>query len=131
MITREGLTNFLNALGAGEHEIHAATKYLPSKRDALKMDIEKLLNRLHKVKKIKGDWQARCPAHDDIKTSLSIGFGAKGRILLCCQAGCPTKKVLQALNLGLEGTLDRIAMAIKVVKRKSITKKKESSGRKK
>ena len=43
-----------------------------------------------------GDW--RCPAHDDHKASLSVTNG-DGKVLLCCQAGCDTDRVLEALHL--------------------------------
>jgi hypothetical protein len=43
--------------------------------------------------------EARCPAHDDKKPSLSIGRGHDGKILLHCQAGCELQSILKALNL--------------------------------
>jgi len=46
-----------------------------------------------------GKWQARCPAHDDKKPSLSIGRGEDARVLLYCQAGCATADVLRARGL--------------------------------
>ncbi|TFH47119.1 MAG: hypothetical protein E4H01_08830, partial [Lysobacterales bacterium] len=33
-------------------------------------------------------WIARCPAHDDIKPSLSIRETEDGKILVYCHAGC-------------------------------------------
>ena len=46
-----------------------------------------------------GQWNARCPAHDDRNPSLSIGEGDEGRILLECHAGCETAAVCAALDL--------------------------------
>src|SRR5437870_3889458 len=46
-------------------------------------------------------WQACCPAHDDQHPSLSIT--AKGdKVLLKCQAGCPTKDVVAAMRLEMK-----------------------------
>ena len=45
-------------------------------------------------------WQARCPAHDDRRPSLSLVEGRDGRVLLRCWAGCETAAVLTALGLG-------------------------------
>jgi 5S rRNA maturation endonuclease (ribonuclease M5) len=44
-------------------------------------------------------YEARCPAHDDRRASLSIGVGDDGQILLDCKAGCETESVLGALGL--------------------------------
>jgi hypothetical protein len=59
-----------------------------------------LLSRLRDVEK-KGDrqWQARCPAHEDQRASLSIGQGDDGRLLIKCHAGCNTADVLAAIGM--------------------------------
>jgi hypothetical protein len=44
-------------------------------------------------------WQARCPAHEDARASLSIGNGDDGRTLVNCHAGCSTDAILEALKL--------------------------------
>jgi len=44
---------------------------------------------------------ARCPAHEDRQSSLSVGLGADERVLLKCFAGCPVEAVVQALGLQL------------------------------
>jgi hypothetical protein len=36
----------------------------------------------------KTQWEARCPGHDDRKSSLCISSDSTGKILLKCQAGC-------------------------------------------
>lgn len=43
------------------------------------------------------DWQ--CPAHDDEKASLGVKSSLDGKVLLNCQAGCKTEKVVEQLGL--------------------------------
>ncbi len=43
-------------------------------------------------------WQARCPAHDDRKPSLSISEGDDGRPLVRCHTGCSQDAVIEALR---------------------------------
>jgi putative DNA primase/helicase len=50
-------------------------------------------------------WQARCPAHEDRRASLSVGVGADGRALLYCHAGCDTEAVVSALGLTMAGLM--------------------------
>jgi 5S rRNA maturation endonuclease (ribonuclease M5) len=47
----------------------------------------------------RGQWQARCPAHEDNKASLSIKRGDDGRALLHCHAGCAVKDICKALGI--------------------------------
>lgn len=65
------------------------------------MTIHEILERLHKVRKLGNGWTACCPAHEDANPSLSVAVGDDGRFLVCCQAGCPTSDVMEALGLGL------------------------------
>ncbi len=44
-------------------------------------------------------WQARCPAHEDTDTSLSIGVGDDGTILLRCWNECERGSVVARLGL--------------------------------
>lgn len=46
-----------------------------------------------------GQWDAKCPCHDDRKQSLRIKLGDGGRILIYDQAGCQTEDVLSAVKL--------------------------------
>jgi putative DNA primase/helicase len=62
------------------------------------MNIEKILKKLEGVIGTSNGWQARCPAHDDAKASLSIADD-DGKTLLYCQAGCATTDVVQAMGL--------------------------------
>lgn len=45
-----------------------------------------------------GEYTARCPAHDDRTASLCVNAGDKG-IILKCQAGCATDRVVAAMGL--------------------------------
>ncbi len=45
--------------------------------------------------------EARCPAHEDGRRSLSVGAGEDGRILLHCHAGCEPAAIVSALGLSL------------------------------
>ncbi len=49
----------------------------------------------------RNQWEARCPAHDDRRPSLSIGRGDDGTALVKCQAGCATDDVVKAVGLNL------------------------------
>jgi putative DNA primase/helicase len=49
-----------------------------------------------------GKWEARCPAHEDSKPSLSIGEGTDGRVLVHCFVGCSFGAIVK--NLDLEKT---------------------------
>lgn len=46
-------------------------------------------------------WQARCPAHEDKKASLSISTGTDGKTLLHCHAGCTPEAVCAAVGIKL------------------------------
>lgn len=58
-----------------------------------------ILARLGVVKKIGKDWQAKCPAHEDHRASLSVGEGDDGRVLLHCHAGCTLEAIIAALDV--------------------------------
>ena len=62
--------------------------------------VELVLSRVDGVKATgSGHWDARCPAHDDHRQSLSVTEGDDGRVLLRCHAGCPTESVVAAMDL--------------------------------
>lgn len=65
------------------------------------MTVDDLLERLDSVRKSGSgkNWRARCPAHDDAHSSLSVGRGEAGRILVYCHAGCQFDKIMRSLNL--------------------------------
>ena len=62
--------------------------------------VKMILNRLEEVKTISQDkWQAKCPAHDDKKPSLSITVGEDEKVLLHCHAGCSIEDICKALGI--------------------------------
>ena len=58
-----------------------------------------ILNRLQTVRSNSSGWTARCPAHEDRRSSLSINEGEDGRVLVWCFTGCGFKEIVMALNL--------------------------------
>jgi putative DNA primase/helicase len=46
-----------------------------------------------------GKWEARCPAHDDNRSSLSVCRASDGVTLLHCHAGCETDRILAAVGM--------------------------------
>jgi putative DNA primase/helicase len=48
-------------------------------------------------RKVGVGWMARCPAHDDRKSSLSIRDSRDGKVLVRCHAGCEQAQVITAL----------------------------------
>ncbi len=63
--------------------------------------LPKLLAALADVKKTgDGQWQARCPAHDDHRASLSVSAtNGDGKIGVHCHANCVTSDVLAAIGM--------------------------------
>ena len=62
--------------------------------------VEGCLNYINAVTdKRGGGLQARCPAHDDSRASLSVSRAEDGTALVYCHAGCATKDVVEALGL--------------------------------
>jgi putative DNA primase/helicase len=50
-------------------------------------------------------WTARCPAHDDRRSSLSISYGETQPWVLRCHAGCEKEAILAAAGLTLADIL--------------------------
>lgn len=66
------------------------------------MPSEELAAVLSQTKNVKrnGDGHTgKCPAHEDNRSSLSIGTGRDGRLLLTCHAGCTFEDVLAKYDL--------------------------------
>jgi predicted ArsR family transcriptional regulator len=61
--------------------------------------IQLVLSKLQGVRKCGKGLQARCPAHDDKRASLSLTVNDDGDVLLYCHAGCPAETVLDAMGL--------------------------------
>jgi hypothetical protein len=47
-------------------------------------------------------YAARCPVHDDRRSSLSVGTGKKDQVLIHCHVGCALDDVLAAVGLTLK-----------------------------
>lgn len=71
------------------------------------MDIRDILARLTDVRgpNAAGEYQCRCPAHDDRKASLSVRQGERG-VVLHCKAGCDAASVCNALGIKLRDLFD-------------------------
>jgi hypothetical protein len=63
--------------------------------------IEALLAKLPGAKKAGNRWSAFCPAHEDLRASLSVAEGEDGTVLVKCHAGCETSAILSAVGLNL------------------------------
>ena len=64
--------------------------------------ISKLLHRLDQSRETgRGQYLARCPAHDDGSPSLSVRESSDGTVLMHCFAGCPASDVLAAVGMEL------------------------------
>ena len=61
--------------------------------------VDCVLSRLEGVRRVPSGWEAKCPAHDDRRASLSIAVAEDGRVLLKCHAGCETASVVNAIRL--------------------------------
>lgn len=66
------------------------------------MNVTEFLAKLEGVRKTCTGWEARCPAHEDRKASLSITEGNNGKILVHCHAGCAVKEIADVLGLKLK-----------------------------
>jgi len=74
--------------------------------------VELVLSKLPKAKRNGTGWQARCPAHNDRRPSLSIAEGDGGRALLHCHAGCTAEAVASALGLKMADLMPEAAPAL-------------------
>lgn len=63
--------------------------------------LNRILERLNKVKKAGKGYMACCPAHDDKSPSLSVREAEDGRVLVHCFGGCSARAVMEAIELEL------------------------------
>jgi len=63
--------------------------------------VQPIIDRLDGVRRTANGHEAKCPAHDDRRASLSVSLGDDGRVLLHCHAGCTPIEVCQAMGLRL------------------------------
>lgn len=66
------------------------------------MNIVDFCARLKGVKKTSNGFEARCPAHDDHRASLSIREGRDGKIILKCHAECAPEAVCSAIGIEMK-----------------------------
>jgi hypothetical protein len=67
---------------------------------------DKVLSRLHKVRKTgDGQWLACCPAHDDKTPSMTVRE-VDGRLLVHCFSGCSASNIMASLGLSLGDLFD-------------------------
>jgi hypothetical protein len=55
----------------------------------------------------RGQWSARCPAHDDRGPSLTVKEADDGKILVHCFSGCSVEDVVHAIGLSLADLFPR------------------------
>lgn len=66
------------------------------------MRFEDFIQRFEKKAKTPRGYMVRCPAHDDGKSSLSVGKAKDGGVLLKCFAGCDAPSIVTAMGLELK-----------------------------
>jgi hypothetical protein len=66
------------------------------------MTFEDFISRFEKKMKTARGFMVRCPAHEDGKSSLSVGRAKDGGVLLKCFAGCQPKDIVAALGLEMK-----------------------------
>lgn len=65
------------------------------------MDLQNFLTRFQGVSGAGTKYMARCPAHEDKRSSLSIALGRDGGIVLHCHVGCATESILERVGLAM------------------------------
>lgn len=84
------------------------------------MNIDDILGKLDAVKATRpGQWSARCPSHKDKRSSLGVGIGSSGRVLIHCMAGCEYRQILS--DLGIKGAVRHDGPTPKAAPRKVYT----------
>jgi hypothetical protein len=61
--------------------------------------VDRVLEKLEAVRLSGNGWSARCPAHDDHHSSLSVAAGEHGTVLVHCFAGCSFERIRSGLGL--------------------------------
>jgi hypothetical protein len=60
--------------------------------------LNEVLAKLERVRKVRGGWVARCPAHEDRNPSLSLTV-KEGKVLIHCHAGCTFESICVAIGI--------------------------------
>ncbi|MFA5877543.1 MAG: hypothetical protein WC880_04245 [Candidatus Paceibacterota bacterium] len=81
--------------------------------DSLSAPIKKVLPKLEGVKGGGGQWTARCPSHEDKRSSLSVSENPNGKVLLHCHAGCDTETIVAAIDLEVKDLFQDTGKAAK------------------
>ena len=68
-------------------------------------DVPDILSRFRDVRESGTGWTARCPVHDDQRSSLSLGHGEKQPWVFNCHVGCATEAILEAVGLTMADIL--------------------------
>ncbi len=63
------------------------------------MDLQSFLSHFQSVTGAGTTYMAKCPAHEDKQSSLSIALGRDGGIVLHCHAGCATEAILDRIGV--------------------------------
>lgn len=79
----------------------------------LMTNLELVLSRLPGHFARGSEFQAKCPAHDDKRASLSVRLGDNGWVMLHCHAGCERDTILERLELRLFDIGPPIAPSVK------------------
>jgi Bifunctional DNA primase/polymerase, N-terminal len=85
----------------------------PNPDDDDRLSMKDVLGLLDVVRPTSSGWLARCPAHDDGRPSLTVGYGRDGRVLLHCWAKCAFEDVVRALR---ERELEQLAVAARSIR---------------
>jgi hypothetical protein len=86
---------------------------LASRDTGMMRPLDNLLERLDRVRPVRGGYVASCPhpghgqGRGDVNPSLSLTEGEDGRALLKCHAGCPTPDVVAAVGLSMSDLFER------------------------
>jgi hypothetical protein len=86
------------------------------------MKIDDFLSRLEGVKPCGGGWSAHCPNHEDRHSSLTIGNGSDGKILVKCHAGCEVEAIVSRMGLVMSDLFSGARQDTHVAEKQIITR---------